>query len=62
MFFIVGAIGVVLALVWSKVHRDPSDVHLTADEVQYLKEEDENATKLRPSLADWKQLFAHRTT
>ncbi|MEP6755756.1 MAG: MFS transporter [Chthonomonadales bacterium] len=62
MFFIVGAIGVVLAFVWSKVHRDPSDVHLTADEVQYLKEEDENATKLRPSLADWKQLFAHRTT
>jgi MFS family permease len=62
MFVIVGAAGVVLALVWWAVHRDPSEVNLTSDEILYLTEEDENSTTRRPSFADWKQLFAHRTT
>lgn len=62
MFAIVGAAGVGLALVWWKVHRDPSEINLTADEILYLTDEDENSTTRRPSFADWKQLFAHRTT
>jgi MFS family permease len=62
MFVIVGAAGVVLAVVWWSIHRDPSEVRLTPDELRYLTEGDENTTSLPPSFAEWKQLFAHRTT
>jgi MFS family permease len=62
MFLIVGAVGVVLAVVWWSVHRDPSEVRLTPDEIRYLTEGDENATSRPPSFAEWRQLFAHRTT
>lgn len=62
MFFIVGAAGVLLAFVWWSVHRDPSEVRLTAEEIRYLTEGDANATLSPTSFAEWKQLFAHRTT
>ncbi len=62
MFVIVGLGGIALALVWWLVHRDPAEVDLTADEIRYLTEGDENTSTRRPSFADWKQLFAHRTT
>jgi MFS family permease len=62
MFLIVGAAGVVLALVWWSIHRDPSEVRLTPDETRYLTEGDENTTSRAPSFAEWKRLFAHRTT
>jgi MFS family permease len=62
MFVIVGAAGVVLAVVWWSIHRDPSEVRLTADERRYLTEGDENTTSRPPSFAEWRQLFAHRTT
>ena len=62
MFLIVGAAGVLLAAVWWSIHRDPSEVRLTADERRYLTEGDENTTSKPPSFAEWRQLFAHRTT
>jgi len=62
MFMIVGAAGVVLAGVWWSIHRDPSEIRLTPDERRYLTEGDENATSRPPSFAEWRQLFAHRTT
>ncbi|HVW83924.1 MAG TPA: MFS transporter [Bryobacteraceae bacterium] len=62
MFVIVGSLGVVLSLVWWSVHRDPSEVDLTAEERRYLTEGDENTTSRPPSFAEWRQLFAHRTT
>lgn len=62
MFLIVGAAGVVLAVVWWAVHRDPAEVRLTPEEVQYLTEGDENTTSRPPSFAEWRHLFAHRTT
>jgi MFS family permease len=62
MFLIVGAVGVLLALVWWSIHRDPSDVKLTTEEVRYLTEGDENTTTKPPSFAEWRHLFAHRTT
>jgi len=62
MFVIVGAAGVVLAAVWWSIHRDPSEVQLTPDELQYLTEGDENASSRPPSFAEWRQLFVHRTT
>ncbi len=62
MFLIVGAAGVVLAAVWWHIHRDPSEIQLTPDERLYLTEGDENATSRPPSFAEWKRLFAHKTT
>jgi MFS family permease len=62
MFFVVGAAGIGLAFVWWKIHRDPSEIDLTPGEIQYLTEGDENASTRRPSFAEWRQLFAHKTT
>lgn len=62
MFIIVGAAGVGLAVVWWSIHRDPSEVRLTPDEIRYLTEGDENATSRRPSFSEWRRLFASRTT
>jgi len=62
MFLIVGAAGVVLALVWWSIHRDPAEVALTPEEVRYLTEGDESTTTRPPSFAEWRELFAHRTT
>jgi sugar phosphate permease len=62
MFIIVGAVGVLLAMVWWRVYRDPSEVQLNPDEIRYLTEGDENATPRQPSFGEWRQLFAHRTT
>ncbi|MDQ2945276.1 MAG: MFS transporter [Acidobacteriota bacterium] len=62
MFIIVGAAGVVLAAVWWSIHRDPSEVRLNSDELRYLTEGDENTSSRPPTFAEWKQLFAHRTT
>ena len=47
---------------WWSIHRDPSEIRLTPDELRYLTEGDENATSRPPSFAEWRQLFAHRTT
>src|SRR4051812_4928542 len=62
MFIIVGGTGVVLAVIWYVVHRDPHDIRLTDDELYYLTEGDENTTTKPPTFAEWKKLFAHRTT
>ncbi len=62
MFIIVGAAGVVLAAVWWSIHRDPSEVELTPEERRYLTEGDENTTSHPPTFAEWKELFAHKTT
>ncbi len=62
MFLIVGAVGILLALAWWSIHRDPSDVRLTPAERAYLTEGDENTSSKPPSFAEWKRLFAHRTT
>lgn len=62
MFLIVGAAGVVLAFVWWRIHRDPRETVLTAEERLYLTEGDENASSRPPSFAEWRQLFGHRTT
>ena len=62
MFIIVGCAGVVLAIVWWAVHRDPAEFELTPDEIRYLTEGDENTTTRPPSFAEWRRLFAHRTT
>jgi MFS family permease len=62
MFILVGVAGIVLAAVWWTIHRDPPEISLTEGEVRYLTEGDENTTSRPPSFAEWRKLFAHRTT
>jgi MFS family permease len=62
MFLIVGSAGVVLAVVWWSIHRDPAEVRLAPDEIRYLTEGDVNTVSRPPSFAEWRQLFAYRTT
>jgi MFS family permease len=62
MFIIMGIAGIVIALVWWIVHRDPLQVDLTAEERAYLTEGDETDHAQRATLADWRRLFAYRTT
>ena len=62
MFIIVGAAGIVLSLIWWSIHRDPAEIALTPDEHRYLTEGDEAAADRPPSFAEWRELFAHRTT
>ena len=62
MFVIVGAAGVVLALVWWSIHRDPAEIRLTPEEKRYLTEGDENITSRPPSFDQWAKLFSYPTT
>jgi MFS family permease len=62
MFIFVGVIGIGLAVIWWAVHRDPAEVELNAEEQRYLTEGDENRATQPPTFAEWRQLFAHRTT
>lgn len=62
MFIIVGGLGIALAVIWWVVHRDPAEVALTAEEQRYLTEGDDNTATQPPTFAEWRQLFAHRTT
>lgn len=62
MFFLVGAAGVALAFVWYRIHRDPAEIALTPEESRYLTEGDGNSSTRPPSFAQWRRLFAHRTT
>lgn len=62
MFVIMGLAGIVLAVIWWLLHRDPTHVDLTAEERAYLTEGDETGHAQRATWADWRQLFAYRTT
>jgi len=62
MFIIMGAAGIVIAVVWWAVHRDPVQITLTPEERAYLTEGDETGHVQRATFADWRQLFAFRTT
>lgn len=62
MFVIMGLVGIVLAIIWWMTHRDPIQVALTAEERSYLTEGDETGHAQRQTWADWRRLFAYRTT
>ena len=62
MFIIMGVVGIIFALIWWMTHRDPLQVPLTGAEQAYLTEGDETGHAQRATWADWKSLFAYRTT
>ena len=61
MFVILGVVGIVLAVLWFTVYRDPEEVDLTVAERLELGQEEE-AEAVKPTFADWRRLFAFRAT
>jgi sugar phosphate permease len=62
MFITMGAIGVVVSLVWYALYRDRRDVKLDADEIAYLDSDQPHTDERRMTGAEWRALFKQRTT
>lgn len=62
MFIVVGVAGVLVALVWFALYRDPSARQLTAAETHYLLDGEDSSAGQPVSFAEWRQLFRFRTT
>ncbi|BCZ83363.1 MFS transporter [Paraburkholderia terrae] len=62
-FIVTGVVGLIVAVVWLAVYRDPAKATMTEEERRYL-EGDEAERKPAPSLtfAEWRSLFSHGTT
>jgi len=61
-FFVTGAMGLVAAVVWVALYRDPVPAQLSADERIYLEAGPAGADAPTTSFAAWRALFRHRTT
>ena len=62
MFIIMGIAGIAVAILWWALHRDPRQVDLTAEERSYLSEGDTTGHAQRATFAEWRRLFAYKTT
>lgn len=64
MFVLAGLSGLVLALVWFRVYREPASLGLDAEERAYLAGDAAApaADAPKPGFAEWRRLFAHRST
>ncbi len=61
MFFIMGALGLIAALMWYIFYRDPRQAGLSETDLRSLRT-DEPASTGDIALAQWLRLFRHRTT
>lgn len=61
-FFVTGALGLVAAVVWVALYRDPVREQLTAVERAYLEGDDAGKAKPKVDFAAWRALFRHRAT
>jgi sugar phosphate permease len=61
MFVILGLAGIAISLVWFLGYRDRSEMALSANELAALGTADTQAVAM-PTFADWRRLFAYRTT
>ncbi len=61
-FVIMGAAGLLVAVVWFALYRDPPDVALTAAENAYRTEGDPPGQRTEVTFREWKLLFRFRTT
>ena len=62
MFMIMGVAGLAMAAVWYVFYRNPSDVDLTAEEIDYRTQGDPPGQRTVVTLREWKRLFRFRTT
>ena len=61
-FVIMGVAGLLVALVWFLLYRDPRSVALTAAETAYRTEGDPPGQRSEVTFREWKLLFRFRTT
>ena len=57
-----GLVGVVIGVLWYAIYREVDEAGLTAEERHYLTEGEEEPPTRRVTLAEWRRLFAFRTT
>lgn len=62
MFIIVGIAGVLVALAWFAIYREPEEVGLTAEEERYLTDGGARRKAAPITFAEWRHLFAFRVT
>ena len=62
MFMVMGAAGLVMAAVWYRLYRNPTEVELTAEENVYRTQGDPPGQRTRVTFGEWKLLFRFRTT
>jgi MFS family permease len=61
-FFMTGALGLVAALIWISVYRDPVRAQMSHAELAYLDEGQAAGAAPTPSFASWRALFRYRAT
>jgi MFS family permease len=61
MFIIMGLLGLLVAVLWSALYRNPSQIVLTADENRYRTEGDPPDRMQQVTLRQWTRLFRSRT-
>lgn len=61
-FFITGAMGLVAAVVWVMLYRDPVRADMTAAEQAYLEVDEVAAAAPKANFASWLALFRYRVT
>lgn len=61
-FFVTGALGLVAAVVWVALYRDPVRERLSDAERAYLDEGQSTEAAPKTSFASWRALFRHRAT
>jgi len=61
-FVIMGAAGLLVAIVWYWLYRDPTSVALTPEETAYRTEGDPPGQRTEVTFREWKLLFRFRTT
>ena len=62
MFIIMGLLGILLAVIWASIYRDPREVDVTAAEEAYLSDGRERRTTRPITFAEWRRLFSFRVT
>ena len=61
-FFVTGGMGIIAALIWVTLYRDPVHAQMTAEERAYLEVDAVNQAAPKASFASWLALFRYRTT
>lgn len=61
-FFVTGAMGIVAAVVWVSLYRDPQRDKLSPEERAYLDAGESAAAAPKADFAAWRALFRHRAT
>ncbi len=61
-FVIMGVAGLLVAMAWFALYRDPKNVALTAEETAYRTEDDPPDQRTEVTFREWKLLFRFRTT